>query len=70
MIRSLAVVTVLLIQVPAVSGYFKGMEDFSGTVHYGWAGYGIGIAYAQIGTIIGLILAWVIAYGIKAITKD
>ena len=49
-----------VVQLPAASGAFNGITDFDGNWHYGWAGYGLGMIYAQIGIVIGLAIVAVI----------
>jgi hypothetical protein len=57
-------------QVPAISGAIKGIKDFNGNVQDGWAGYGIGIFYSQIGIVISILFIWIVFGAIERYVKD
>lgn len=50
----------VVLQLPAVSGAFNGVTDLDGNWYYGFAGYGLGLIYSQIGLAIGLLIVYAI----------
>jgi high-affinity Fe2+/Pb2+ permease len=56
-------------QIPAISGYFKGIEGLDGIIYQGFPGYAVGILYMFIGAAIAIPVLAVLIYIIERLSK-